>query len=62
MGKVPIEFTSVRAEIINHIIGHNKIMTKEYLSTLTDRQLLMEVHPTDYEYYAKLLAKKEKVS
>lgn len=43
---------AVRNEMMTNVIGHNKHMTREYLVTLRDSQLLGEVHPMDRKFYA----------
>ena len=45
----------LRVNLYQHIIGHNKHMTKEYLDTLTPKKLLSEVHPTYLDWYTKLI-------
>lgn len=47
---------SVRAELIQHIRGHNKVLSVEYLSDSKDWELLAEAHPNYRDYFAKRLA------
>ena len=45
----------LRKNMYQHIIGHNKHMTKEVLDTFTPKQLLLEIHSTYQNYYNKLV-------
>jgi hypothetical protein len=46
---------TTKESMIHHISSINKRLTKEYLETLTSRELLSECHPAYREDYAKEL-------
>ena len=46
---------NAKQHVIQHIKGHNKKISKEYLENLTFSQLLSMVHPNDYAYFEKML-------
>ena len=46
---------ALRKEIYQHIKGHDKHKTNEFLDTLTVKQLLCEIHPTYQDWYNKLV-------
>jgi len=51
METVDLELDSLHVDIFQHIRGHNKHMSVDYLKTLNARELLCEVHPTYYDYF-----------
>ena len=49
-----VDMITLYRDVFQHIRGHNKYMSEEYLDSLNNRQLLMEVHPTYYDYFKRL--------
>lgn len=52
---------SVKAEMIQHIHAHNKILTPEYLEDLGMQELLAECHPVYREYFTNRIKNANKV-
>lgn len=51
---------SLYVDIFQHIRGHNKHLSEEYLDGLTNRELLNEVHPTYFDYFWNLFHPRSK--